>query len=193
MSISTHPLTRAVLVIATVTVLVVSATYAALQSQATLTGNTISSVSTALKISKNGVSFDSTQTGFSFDGIIPGGMEVPITGHPFWLRNDGAIDLDLSVSVVPSPTSSVTPSGSVDFTKMVLVFERLGVSSPVEFTVQALIDSYADGGLSLAEALQVDDDSELFTVKAKFLPDAFTGSSASVSDLDIEFVGTGIE
>ena len=183
-----NPLTRAVLVTVAVVGLVASATFAALQSEATLSGNTISSLSSALKISKNGVAFASTQPGFSFDGVIPGGSPVPITGHPFWLRNDATVSLELSVGVVPTPTGTVTPGpGTVDFTKVTLTFERLGVSTPIEFVLQDLINAHATGGLSLSEILETDDDAELFTVKAKYLPDAFDGSSADITDLDIEF------
>lgn len=190
MTRSIKPYARAGFVVAAVCAIVSAVTYAALSDRATLADNTISSATSELKISKNNISYGSSKPGFAFNDVVPGSFAVPVTGHAFWLRNDGDVPLQLNVGVVPSPTSTVLPGpGEIDFSKVKLHFQRVGGGPEVEFTLQGLIDANATSGLELGEILAVDDDSELFTIKASYLPDAFTGSNATLEDLDIVFFG----
>ncbi len=64
------PLVRAVAVFTGVVALVSGVTFAALQSQATLTNNTIASAKAGLQVKSTG-SFASQDAGFAFTGVLP--------------------------------------------------------------------------------------------------------------------------
>lgn len=183
------PTLRAQFVVGVVLLLAVSATFAAMTSSARLTGNTISSASVELQLSTDGVSFGNTIPGFDFEDVIPGTDGAPIPELEFWVRNNSPVSLGLSVGVPVAPTSTVTPSGEVDFDKVILIFERDGAASAVDHPLNDLIDSYAGGGLTLNESIPENNVPVKFTVRAQMLPDTFTGSSASISDFDLEFIG----
>lgn len=66
-----NPVARAIATIAAVATLVTGATFAALSSSVTLTGNTISAADANLQI-WNGTTFTNTTEGFAVDDLVPG-------------------------------------------------------------------------------------------------------------------------
>lgn len=179
---------RAVSVIGIVTALSGGATYAALQSQATLTNNTIASASANLQVSTDGGStFGHSKPGFDFTGIVPGGANSG--PKQFLLENLGSADMSLNLSVPTLPTFVVTPSGTVD---------------PNQVHVLVSCTSHASGTLTAnttLAALQVGanlsgtlkhGDTVVCSATVSMDPGAFTGQSASSSHFDMVFTGTGV-
>jgi hypothetical protein len=105
------PVMRSVGVISAVAVLVGGVTFAALQSQATLTDNTVSSASANLLVdgNKDGT-FSAEEKGFTFDGIVPG--VTPSEAKAFALQNDGEVDLKVKAMVKFNATEEPTVPGA---------------------------------------------------------------------------------
>lgn len=185
-----NPAIRSGFVVASTTVLVITATFAALQSSASLTGNTISTIDVNLELSTDGSNFSHALPGFAFEDLIPGADAEPAGGYSFWIRNTSEVPLGLNVGVTPSPTGTVVPSGVIDFSKVILEFDREDLAFTIKLTLEDLVDSYDEGGLTLNEPVPEGGTPVMFTVKAKFLPGAFNGSQALISDFDLVFIGT---
>lgn len=178
-----NPLLRATGVIGAVAALVTGITFAALQSQATLTGNTISSATAALQVNNtdNGGGFSSTDTGYTFAGIVPGGAGSN-TGN-FQLKNNGTANLSLKVSVSPAAVFT----GTVDHTKVHVKIQR-GVGAPQDFLLSGLEAApiaITGGNLNAAAT-------ELFNVQVTMDSGAFTGTSTSSTTFSFVFDGTGV-
>lgn len=94
-----NPVVRSVGVISAVAVLVGGVTFAALQSRATLTDNTISSASANLLVDGNvDGQFNEEEPGFAFEGIVPG--VTPSEAHEFALQNNGDAGMKVKAMVV---------------------------------------------------------------------------------------------
>ncbi len=178
---------RAVGVISAVVVVMTGVTYAALQSpQAMLLNNSISSATADLRIGTSATSFAATRTGFSFADIVPGGAAMPVDGNLFYLKNYGSANLGLRVSVGSIPINT----SNVDLTKVSFVLTRVDTNASQTFTVQALVDAYVNGGLTMTDSLSGGVIAQ-YKLQAIMGTDAFSGQSAAISDLDIVFTGTG--
>lgn len=103
-----NPVARAIVVIGAVMALVTSVTFAALQSQATLTNNTISTATAGLKL-WDGTAFSSTAPGFTVTGLVPGDWS---DDYPVYFQNDGEGPLYLTASV---PEQPALPEGMEDY------------------------------------------------------------------------------
>ena len=88
------PVARAIAVVGAVVVLATSVTFAALQSQATLTNSSISTTA-SLKL-WNGSSFQSTAPGFTINNLVPGSGSGEL---PFYFQNSGGIPLQISAKI----------------------------------------------------------------------------------------------
>ncbi len=181
------PVARAILVIGVVAALVTSITFAALQSQATLTNNSISSATAELQVDNidNGAGFGATDLGYDFVGIVPGGAGSNVGN--FQLKNNGSAPLSVSVEVPVDPVFTVLPSGSVDPAKVDVVIQR-GAGTPQVFALSDLLAGPVTitGGNIAAGA------TENFNVQVLMDADAFTGTSASSDDFTFTFTGTGV-
>jgi hypothetical protein len=179
------PLLRATGIIGVVAALVTGVTYAALQSQATLTDNTISSGTASLLINntENATAEGATDTGFNFTGVIPGGASS--NSHNFTLHNTGTTPLKINVGMPALPTWTVTPSGSVDNTKVTLNITCTGPSLTLNTTVQTAWFSTAPmtGTLGAGETASC-------TANVSMDAAAFTGSNAASSNFNLIFTGT---
>src|SRR5687767_2695010 len=98
-----NPALRAAGVLSAVAVLVGGVTFAALQSSATLTNNTISSADASLLL-WDGDSFESTATGFTVEELVPGEWTEE---NLFYFKNDSAADLDVTVAASTPPINGV--------------------------------------------------------------------------------------
>jgi len=181
-------LTRSAGVIGAIVILMSGVTYAALQSpQAMLLNNSISSATADLRIGTSPASFAATRTGFGFSDIIPGGPAMPLDGNIFYLKNYGTATLGLRVSIGSIPINS----SNVDLAKVSFVLTRVDTSTSQTFTAQALVDSYLTGGMLLTDNIAGGVVAE-YKLQATLATDAFNGQTAAISDIDIVFVGTGI-
>lgn len=93
---------RAVGALGAVTAIVGGVTFAALNSQATLTQSTITSANASLLV-WDGDSFESTAPGFTITGLVPGSGSGE---KPFYLRNNGGVALNVSARIPTLPSSS---------------------------------------------------------------------------------------
>lgn len=103
-----NPVARAIVVIGAVMALVTSVTFAALQSQATLTNNTISTATAGLMI-WDGDSFEATAPGVTVTGLVPGEWSED---YPVYFQNSGEGPLYLKASV---PSEPALPEGMEDY------------------------------------------------------------------------------
>lgn len=103
-----NPMVRAIAVIGAVMALATGATFAALNTQATLTGNTIGTASAnADLLLWDGDSFEPTAPGFNFTNIDPGEESEKFN---FYFKNNGNVDLDLTakINAIPSLTAGLS-------------------------------------------------------------------------------------
>lgn len=171
-------------------VIAAGATFASLQSQSiALTGNQINT-SAGLAISTNGTSFPQTISGFNFTGVVPGGAPFPASGNSFYIKNTGFANLAIKAAISSNP--SVT--GSVNLSKVYLIFTDQATNTATSISLQSLISSYAagmsTGGVSLNDNIAAGATAQ-FTLQAQMDADAFNGSTASITGIDLWFIGVG--
>ncbi len=156
--------------------------FAALQSpSASLTNNTIQSASADLRIGTSATSFAASRSGFDFTAIVPGGNAQPVDGHSMWLKNYGTSNLAVKVSIGSTPINT----SAVDLSHVWLIIARQGGGAPQVMTVQALVDAYPTG-LPIADALAAGESAE-YKLQAKMDDEAFNGTGAEISDIDLIF------
>lgn len=187
-----NPIVRAIGVFGAVAALVTGVTYAALNSQATLTNNIISSATADLQVKSSG-SFAVQDAGFAFTGIVPGGPAVPAAGKAFQLKNNGTTDLDVAVSVPSAPTFT---GGTVDQTKVKLVVSCTttgGKAFSNTSSLSALVAAHPTGGVLMTPDFlpTTTDNIANCTAKVQMDADAVTGSGGVTTDFfNIVFTGT---
>jgi predicted ribosomally synthesized peptide with SipW-like signal peptide len=185
---SINPVVRATMVMAAVVVLAGGVTFAALQSQATLTNNTIASGTANLQVDNtdDGTNpLGATDLGYAFMGVIPGGAGSN-TGN-FSLKNNGTAALTLKAGLTAAPVWTVLPSGTVDNTKVHVLIGRNG--APAQDIL--LSDLVAPAGVTLTGGNLAAGITDVFTVQVKMDADAFTGTGASSANFQFVFTGTG--
>lgn len=185
---SINPLARAIGIFSAVAIVVTGVTAAALQSQATLTDNTISSATATLEVDNidNGLGFSSTDTGFSFTGLVPG-ADYGAAQH-FSLKNTGTADLKVTVYA-----TLATATGTIDKTKVHVRFTNNDTADVAVYTMANLEAIFNDvpgvsgaGFLDIAAGGEEND----FDVQVKLDADAIIGSSASLGDFNLVFTGS---
>ncbi|MGC1177410.1 MAG: hypothetical protein WA843_05050 [Candidatus Saccharimonadales bacterium] len=180
------PMMRAVAVIGTVAALVTGVTFAALNSQATLTESTINTATANLTL-WNGSSFESSAPGFTITNLVPGTGTADL---PFYFKNGGGVPLNLTAHVPVEPSSS----GFSGWDNLKVTFKNAaGVTT--DTTMQALLAGNVSlSGDPLSAGAQGDANTPgtegNFTAKFDITPSAVTGSSASVGSFNIDFAGT---
>ncbi len=185
---NSRALMRAVGVMGIVMILVSGVTFAALQSQqAVLSGNTITSASADLKVSLNGTNFTTSQTGFDFSGVVPGGPAVPAAGYVFYLKNSGTTTSQVKVAVSTTPTNL----NNIDLTKVSVTILRYPGGVAQTLTLASLISTYASGGVALTDTLPAGG-TNTYHIQASMAADAFTGSGASLGNIDFVFTGVAL-
>lgn len=180
---------RACVVMLIVGVTTSGVTYAALQSQqAVLSGNTIASATAALQISKDGGTYSSTANGFDFPGLVPGGPAQPSQygGYPLWLKNNGSASLNVNISINGTPTTT----GDIDLSKVSLVLTPVtGGGTAQTISLATLITNSTGGSTSLSIPALTPGTIMQYKVQVQMAADAFTGSSATISNLNLVFGG----
>jgi hypothetical protein len=189
-----NPVVRALTTFAAVAALVTGVTFAALQGQASLVNNTISSATADLQVKSSG-SFAAQDAGFTFSGVLPGGSAVPVAGHAFQLKNNGTTDLNIAVSVPVAPTFTVQPGpGSVDLSKVdMLISCSNGVANfTLTSDLATLVSAHGTGGIAVTGTNLPQSPNNIVSclARAQMDADAFAGTSASSNNFNIVFTGT---
>ena len=161
--------------------------YAVLKSQQNaLTGNTISTASASLQISRDGTSYNYLLPGFDFTDIVPGGSPMPIAGQSFHLKNNGATPLALKLSIKTTPQN---PDGA-DLSKVNVLLTTVGSGTGAQsFSLQNLISSNGSGGLDITGVNLAPGEARQYKFQVSMAADAINGSSANLSNIDFAFVG----
>lgn len=185
-----HGLVGSIITLLALAVIATGATFAALQSTSVaLTGNQINT-SAGLAISTNNVSFPQTIAGFNFTGVVPGGDPYPASGNSFYIKNTGVANLAIKAAISTPPSN---PNG-VNLAKVYLIFTRVDGSTVTSLSVQSLVSSYAggasSGGLSLNDSIAPGVVAQ-YKLQVSMDSDAFSGSSAAISGIDLWFIGIG--
>lgn len=166
--------------------------FALLQSQANLTGNSISTGSAHLLISQNDTNYGPSTSGYAFAGIIPG-SQASQTEH-FLLKNTGSAPLSLKMNLNSAPTN---PDG-VDLSKVHIILTPYSTvtympGTPQDFTLQSLLDAGPAGiAVDYPDPLPSSTKEE-FNIQMSMDDDAVNGtSSASLSSVDLGFIGDAV-
>ncbi|HET7059801.1 MAG TPA: hypothetical protein VFH99_00565 [Candidatus Saccharimonadales bacterium] len=174
--------------LAALILLVGGVAFALLQSQTKLTGNSISTVSTGLLISQNDSNYGPTTAGYNFSGVIPGAQ--PSQTEHFVLKNTGSTALALKLGVTSMPAN---PS-NIDLNKVHVILTPYSTTTfmpgtPQSFSLQSLMDS-ADSGVAIdyPDPLAASTKEE-FNIQMSMDADAVSGSSASLSNIDLGLIG----
>lgn len=194
--VSINPLARAIGVFSAVAVLASGATFAALQSQATLTDNTIQSATADLHVNnlENGGEYSETDTGFEFTGLVPGNDYGE--AQEFSLKNNGDVDLGLTIHKamgVAVKTGDTDPEpGTLDPTKVKVMLTKVGVQTDendnsVEYTLAELdeMKNLPGGPLSHTDG----SDTQTYSIQVKLLEGAVEGEGGELVDFDLVFTG----
>lgn len=163
-------------------------TFALLQSQVKLKGNSIQTGTTGLLISPNDLNYNTEVTGFNFTGIIPGAQASQTA--TFLLKNTGNSPLALKFAAANPPAN---PS-NVDLSKVQVILtpfnEHFMPGTPLTFSLQSLIDAEAAGGLPINYPVKLSPSTKhQFNIQVGMDADAVNGSSAAISNVDFVFTG----
>lgn len=160
--------------------LVTGLAYALMQTQADVSGNTISTGTTNLQISTDGTHYSNSIPGFSFTNMLPGGYPAPAGGYPIYLKNTGSTDLDLSLSIPGTPSN---PSDT-NLNKLSFVLTEAGSQTgPSNFLIGGLI-----GGPASLEGELAPGATREYELQATMRLDADQG--ITVSGINLTFTGT---
>ena len=178
-----NPVVRAILVVGAAAGLVVGVTFAALNSQATLTGNTISATAGLLLSTDEGTTFGGSVPGLNFSGVVLGDNSG--VTKTFKLKNAASSSMTLSLHVPTAPTFT---GGTVDQNK---VHVALACTTPTltmaSTTLTTLVSTEANITGTLAAGNIAD-----CSVTVTFDSDAVIGgTSVTSSAFDLRFTGTG--
>lgn len=184
------PLTRALGVFSAVAIIVGGVTYAALQSQATLSDNTISSATATLQVNNtdNGGTFGTSDTGFQFTNLLPGAGYGD--AQHFDLKNAGTSNLQVTVYATAG-----TVTGTLDKNKVHVKFTNQSLSTPgsAVYTLAQLEANYNGlPGVVGTDFLDTSSPGEenTFDVQVKLDDGAVGGSGAANSGFNLVFTGT---
>lgn len=178
---------RSLAVILAVLISAGGVSWAALQSApAKLTGNTIETANANLQLSTDGSNFATAIPGFDFNNLVPGG--APVGNYNLTLRNGGGVNLNLKFAVSSTPSNPA----NVDLNKVNVILTPI-MGSPQTFTLEALINANANGGLAITAPVQMFVGMrQALTIQVSMANDAFSGGSASLGNIDFAFIGTAV-
>ncbi|HSD55656.1 MAG TPA: hypothetical protein VLA92_00725 [Candidatus Saccharimonadales bacterium] len=179
-----NPVVRAILVVGAVAGLVVGVTFAALNSQATLTGNTISANAGLQLSTDGGTTYGSSVDGLDFSNVVLG--DTNGVSKSFKVKNITSSAMSLSLRV---PTAPVFTGGTVDQTKVKVSLACTSPTmtlSPVTLTGMVNAEANVTGNLTAGATADC-------SLTVAFDTDAVTGGATVTSDaFNIRFTGIGV-
>lgn len=187
-----NPVMRAILVIGAVAALVTSVTLAALQSQATLTDNSISSATAGLLVdgSDENTTPTASEAGFNFENLIPGAeYSAPET---FMLSNTGSAPLSITVYSTPGTSSEVVDKNKVH----VKITNTMGTEDTAddvsdEYTLAELETIFNPlPGVSTPDSLAAGE-TENFEIAVK-IDESISGDGFTFDGFDLVFTGSAV-
>lgn len=188
-----NPVARAIGVISAVAILVGGVTFAALQSQVTLTDNTIGSADSNLQI-WDGATWAQTAPGFAVDDLIPGEWSDE---NFVYFKNASEADLDVTakISEPVAPPEGFGFSGWENLKVKIKAYapDCLGntketdfaalITGNVEMPCNALSEgATGNGGVEATEGN--------YSLSYKIAPEVVTGTDVNVGEFDYTFTGT---
>ncbi len=183
-----NPLARAIAVIGAVMALATGATFAALNSTATLTNNTIDTADTSLLL-WDGDSFETTAPGFTIDDLVPGQGTDP---QLFYFQNTSELNEKVTARVIIAP--GVT--GFSGWNNLKVTFTELNSGATNSGTFEDLLNNNfnlpgtLDAGATGNNQPGQETTEGNYSVEFDIVPAAVTGSSASVDSFDLTFTAT---
>lgn len=184
-----NPVVRAVGVFSAVAVVVGGVTFAALQSQATLTQSSLSTAGAELQVYNFDISnWSNTAPGFTITNLVPGeGVD-----KQFYLRNNGGVDLNVTASVPTLPE----PVGFTDYAAVKVDITGEGCGDTVNTTLAGLEQAPVQLPCNPLDAgVAGDSNADVagnYNVHFDVDPEAITGGQASVGNFDIVLTGTQV-
>jgi hypothetical protein len=182
------PIGRAVAVMGVTAGMVTGVTFAALNSTATLTNNTISTADTSLLL-WDGDSFEATAPGFTITDLVPGQGTDP---QVFYFQNTSDLNEKVTARVINAPSAE----GFTGWENLKVTFTDLNSGETNSGTFQDLLNNEFNLPNSLdANAMgnnqSGEEDTEgNYSVTFDIDPAAVTGDSASVGSFDLTFTAT---
>ncbi len=182
------PLFRTIAVLSLLIIILTGVTFAALQSQqAALTGNTIESATADLRIGTTTSSFTASKVGFDFNGIVPGGSAGPANGYDIYLKNFGSSNLSIKAAISTAPSNL----NNIDLNKVFLEITRVDTGYVKSMSLKSLIDGFSSGAIAVNDIIAGGATTQ-YKLRVSMSSDAFSGSSATISGVDLVFTGVGV-
>lgn len=173
-----NPVARALIVVGAVAAIATGVTFAALSSQTTLSGNTITATP-GLLLSTNSTTYDAKIPGFAFD-VTPG--DTTGVSQTFDIKNTTSSAMSLSLAV---PAAVTFTGGTVDNSDVNLA---LACTSPT-LSLTSDLATLSSGPVPVTGSLSADT-SAACTITATMDSDAITSGSTVTSDsFDLLFSG----
>lgn len=180
------PIARAVGVVGAVAIIISGVTFATLQSQqAVLTGNTIQSATADLKIGISTSSFSASRAGFTFPEVIPGVAPAANSGSFVYLKNSGSAAMTVKMTIGSTPTNT----SNIDLSKVSFLVTRVDTNKVTTASLKELIDGYPSNGVALQDKID-SNNAPQYKIQAIMAADAFSGTSATLGNIDLVFTGT---
>ncbi len=178
LKIKVSPLARALFSIGAVAALATGITFAALNSQATLSGNTISATQ-GIQLSSDGTTYGGSIPGFAFN-VTPG--DSTGVSKTFYLKNTTTSSMSLSLSV---PAAVIFTGGTVNNSDVHLA---LNCTTPT-LSLTSDLGSLTSSPVSITGTLTAGSTANC-TVNATMTSDAITsGTSVTSNSFDLKING----
>ena len=183
-----NPIVRAVGVMGVTAGLVTGVTFAALNSTATLTDNTIGTADTSLLL-WNGTAFAQEAPGFTIDDLVPGQGSKP---QVFYFQNTSEMDEKITARVVNAPTVT----GFSGWENLKVTFTDLKSGATNSGTFQDLLDNNfnlpgtLDDGATGNNQPDAEDTEGNYSVVFDIDPSKVTGDDVMVDSFALTFTAT---
>ncbi len=186
------PIARAVAIIGVTAGMVTGVTFAALSSTATLTDNSIASVSAGLQIydAPSGV-YATSGKGFTITDLIPG---TPTTPQVFYLKNTSTANEKVTIAVPTAPSAT----GFTGWENLKVTFKNLNDGSTNSGTFQDLLNNDFNLPGTLPAGAQgnntpgAENTAGNYRVSFEIDSNKVSGSQVTVSNFDIAFTATPV-
>ncbi len=185
---SINPVLRATGVIGVTAAMVTGVTFAALNTQATLTDNTISTATVGLEVGLTADNLSATEDGFDVTGLIPGtGVD-----QDFYLRNTGNTPLDVTANVPNLPAAPEDGYGFTGFENLTVKLTSEACAEVINTNMQALHDGQVALPCNALDDVGAEGTATKYTAHIDILPDAVSGTHAGVGNFNLVFTGATV-